>query len=180
MERKILNVNKEIILKEICQEDVLPIFDTINAEREYIGEWLPFVDYTLEMADTLNFIESLSVNETKDLTFAIYYKEKFAGLVGLKDPDYDNKKVEIGFWISEKYQHLGIISLSCKALINHAFKELGFNRIQLKAAVENINSQKVAQRLGFIKEGIEREGELHKRGFVDLMVFGLLKRDFLG
>jgi ribosomal-protein-serine acetyltransferase len=138
------------------------------------------VDYTLEITDTQNFIESLTVNETKDLTFAIYYNEKFVGLVGLKDPDYDNSKVEIGYWISEKFQHLGIITLSCKTLIKYAFEELDFNRIQLKAATKNTKSQKVAERLGFRKEGIERDGELHKRGFVDLVVYGLLKRDFVG
>ncbi len=137
------------------------------------------MDYTLEIADTQNFIESLTVNETKDLTFAIYYNENFVGLVGLKDPDYENKKVEIGYWISEKYQHLGIITLSCKTLIKYAFQELDFNRIQLRAATENIKSQKVAERLGFKKEGIERDGELHKRGYVDLVAYGLLKKEFI-
>ncbi len=177
MKAKELIVNNEITLKEIGEEEIRPIFETINAEREYLGEWLPFVDYTLEMADTQNFIESLTVNETKDFTFAIYYKEQFVGLVGLKDPDYDNSKVEIGYWISEKYQHLGIITLSCKALIKHAFDTLEFNRVQLKAATENHKSQRVAERLGFKREGIERDGELHKHGFVDLVVYGLLKKD---
>ena len=180
MTAKELIVNNEITLKEIGDDEVRPIFETINAEREYLGEWLPFVDYTLELADTQNFIESLTVNETKDLTFAIYYKEKFVGLVGLKDPDYDNKKVEIGYWISEKYQHLGIITLSCTSLIKYAFDKLDFNRIQLKAATGNTKSQHIAERLGFTREGIEREGELHKRGFVDLVVYGLLKREYGG
>lgn len=179
MKFKELVVNSQIRLKEIGQDEVRPIFETINTEREYLGEWLPFVDYTLEMADTQNFIESLTVNDTKDLTFAIYFNEKFVGLVGLKDPDYDNKKVEIGYWISEKFQHLGIVTLSCKRLIQYAFEELGFNRIQLKAATGNKKSQKVAVRLGFTQEGIERDGELHKRGFVDLVVYGLLKREFV-
>jgi ribosomal-protein-serine acetyltransferase len=177
---KVLIVNNEITLKKIGDEDVLPIFETINAERKYLGEWLPFVDYTLEMADTQNFLESLTVTETKDLTFAIYYKEKFAGLAGLKDPDYENQKIEIGYWIAERFQQKGIVTMCCKKLISYAFDELNMNRIQLKAATGNIRSQRVAERLGFTREGIERDGELHKRGFVDLLVYGLLKRDFIG
>jgi len=31
--------------------------------------------------------------------------------------------------------------------------------------------------LGFAREGIERDGELHARGFVDLVTFSLLKTD---
>ncbi|HRZ97437.1 MAG TPA: GNAT family protein [Paludibacter sp.] len=177
MSSKELIVNREITLKEIGQEDVKPIFETISAERKYLGVWLPFVEHTLEIADTQNFIDNLVISETKDLTYAIYYRKEFVGLAGLKDPDYDNKKIEIGYWIAEKYQHRGIVTLSCRKLIEHAFDNLKMNRIQLKAATENINSQKVAERLGFKKEGIERDGELHKRGYVDLIVYGLLKKD---
>lgn len=178
MSAKELIINQEIILKVLSQKEVSPIFETISAERKYLGEWLPFVDHTLELSDTQNFIDNLEVSDTKDLTYAIYYRNQFAGLAGLKDPDYDNKKIEIGYWISEKFQHKGIVTQSCKKLIEYAFDNLKMNRIQLKAATENIKSQKVAERLGFTREGIERDGELHKRGYVDLVVYGLLKKNF--
>jgi len=52
------------------------------------------------------------------------------------------------------------------------------NRIQIKVATENLKSQQVAERLGFKYEGIEREGELHKCGFLDLKVYSLLRNEF--
>lgn len=171
-------VDNQILLKELSQQEVAPIFNIIDAEREYLGKWLPFVEYTLEITDTQNFIESLEISETKDFTFAIYFDDKFVGLVGLKDPDYDNKKVEIGYWLSESYQHKGIITRSCKKLIDIAFNKLEMNRIQIKVATENLKSQQVAERLGFKYEGIEREGELHKCGFLDLKVYSLLRNEF--
>jgi ribosomal-protein-serine acetyltransferase len=173
-------VDNQIILKELSKQEVAPIFKIIDTEREYLGKWLPFVEYTLEITDTQNFIESLEISETKDFTFAIYFEEKFVGLVGLKDPDYDNKKVEIGYWISEAYQHKGIVTRSCKKLIDLAFNDLKMNRVQIRVATENFKSQQVAERLGFKFEGIEREGEYHKRGFLDLKVYSLLRNDYTG
>ena len=177
MDEKLI-VNEEIYLKIVDENDVDAIFDTIDSEREYLGEWLPFVKYTQEQTDTIQFVDSLQNTPMKDLTFAIYCGDDFAGLIGLKDPDYDNKKAEIGYWLAYAFQHQGIITQSAKRLIQYAFDDLGLNRIQLKAATENIKSQNVAKRLGFTLEGIERDGELHERGFVDLMQFGLLKKDF--
>jgi len=84
-------------------------------------------------------------------------------LVGLKDTDLINNKTEIGYWLSESFQHKGIITRSCKGLMDYAFKILGMNRVQLKAATENFKSQRVAERLGLSLEGIERDGELHDR-----------------
>jgi ribosomal-protein-serine acetyltransferase len=113
-----------------------------------------------------------------ELVYLIFLKDKFVGLIGTKDTDVGNKKTEIGYWLSENHQHSGIMTNSCKVLINYLFDELSINRIQLKAAAENYKSRNIAERLGFTQEGIEKEGELHKRGFVDLIVFGLLKKDW--
>lgn len=178
MESKIeLKVNNDIYLKETEAEDAEMIFRTIDNEREYLSEWLPFVEFTQLISDTQSFLENVSKDDSNDLTFGIYFRRNFVGLVGLKDTDFDNKKTEIGYWLSEQYQHKGIITKSCKTLIDYIFDEMNLNRIQLKAGTENHKSQRVAVRLGFKREGIEREGELHSRGFVDLVVFGLLKAD---
>lgn len=174
-----LRVDGEITLKEIGLDVVESIFNTIDTEREYLAEWLPFIELTQDISYTRKYVENYLDAEIRDLTCAIFYRQKFVGLAGFKDTDFDNMKTEIGYWLSESYQHKGIITRSCQKLIKYAFEELKMNRIQLKAATGNHKSQAVAGRLGFIREGIEREGELHTRGFVDLVVFGLLKKDWI-
>ena len=57
-------------------------------------------------------------------------------------------------------------------------ENMKMNRVQLKAGTENVRSRAVAERLGFALEGIERDGELHSRGYIDLAVYSLLKKDF--
>jgi len=54
---------------------------------------------------------------------------------------------------------------------------LHFNRLQFITTTGNLRNLPVAHKLGFSKEGIERNGELHVRGFVDLVVFSLLLAD---
>jgi ribosomal-protein-serine acetyltransferase len=173
-----LKVDNQIRLKEIGLEDVEAIFYIIDSEREYMTQWLPFVELTQKVSFTRSFVQHYLNAEVKDLTCTIYYDEQLVGLVGLKDTDHDNLKTEIGYWISESFQHKGIVTRSCEALIDYSFNELGMNRIQINAAVENLRSQAIPERLGFTREGIERDGELHSRGFVDLVVFGLLKKDW--
>jgi len=165
--KRILRVNDRILLKEIGLDDIEVIFSTIDTDRKFLEEWLPFVEHTLDISYTRRFVVAYLNSDRIDVTFAIYYKNNFAGIIGLKDTDFDNKKTEIGYWLSESFQHKGIMTLSGNAVI----------RIQLKAATGNVKSQAVAKRLGFLQEGIERESELHTRGFVDLIVYGLLKAE---
>ena len=177
--RKELIVDTEIILKELSLEEVLPIFTTLDNSRDYFSEWLPFVEHTKQISDTLVAVENLMSKDSNNLTYAIYYQNQFVGLVGLKDADTANHKMEIGYWLSENHQKKGIMTRACRAMIDYAFDVLETNRVQLKTATGNKKSQQVAERLGFKQEGIERDGELHSRGYVDLIVFSLLKSERL-
>lgn len=179
MEKRIIVVvDDNIVLHELGREHAGEIFDTINTQRAYLGQWLPFVELTTNIDFTLSFIEAYLLSDRQNLMFTIFYRDQFAGLIGLKDTDPANFKTEIGYWLSEPFQHKGIITLSCNKLLDYAFHKLKMNRVQLKAATGNAKSCNVALRLGFTLEGTERDGELHSRGFVDLNVYSLLAAEF--
>jgi ribosomal-protein-serine acetyltransferase len=90
-----LLVDEEITLRELALKDAVSIFNTIDSEREYLGEWLPFVELTQDVSFTSRFIENYLKTEERDLTCIIRYHNRFVGLIGLKDTDYDNNKTEI-------------------------------------------------------------------------------------
>jgi ribosomal-protein-serine acetyltransferase len=174
----ILNVDKNIVLRQLELADTPDIFNTIDTQREHLGSWLPFVETTKQLSDTQAFVESV-VNTPKDrleYTFTIRVNDRFAGLVGFKDTDRVNKKTEIGYWLSRDFPGRGIMTRSVRTLCDFAFRELDINRIQIKCAVANTASRNIPQRLGFQLEGIERAGELLTGGiFTDLAVYSKLK-----
>ncbi len=172
-----IQVSDDIILYPLSVDDIFKIFNTINTEREYMREWLPFVDTTKEVEDTANFVNH--VLETGEKQFSIYYKEQFVGLIGYKDTDNLNKKLEIGYWLSQYAQGKGIMMQSVNKLVEYAFAEMDMNRVQIKVAVGNYKSRRIPEKLGFQDEGIERDGELLVDGvYTDIVVYSLLKREY--
>jgi ribosomal-protein-serine acetyltransferase len=153
------------------------IFQAIDRDRQYLREWLPFVDSTQKITDTEAFITSLIPK--KDDIFTIWHTEEFAGLIGFKDTDWINHKTEIGYWLTEKKQGKGIVTKCMHKLIRYAFQKLKLNRIQIKVACGNEKSAAIPRRLGFHFEGTERQGERHDNRYLDLEVFSLLKSDWL-
>jgi len=156
------------------------IFDTIDRDRNYLRNWLPFIDSTRQVSDTETFIESISGKSNKrDIIYSIWYREEFAGLVGFKDTDWMNQKTEIGYWLAEKMQGKGLITLCVERLIKHAFQKLKLNRIQIKVAENNTKSASIPKRLNFMFEGIERAGEKHNNQYLNLETYSLLRKDNL-
>ena len=169
--------NIELETLKLSMTDV--IFEAIDRNRDFLNQWLPFVDYTQNKSDTENFIETV-VNQSgrkRDEVYSIWYKQEFAGLIGFKETDWINRKTELGYWLAERMQGKGIVTACMEKLLRFAFQKLNMNRVQVKVAVNNSKSAAIPKKLGFKFEGIEREGERHKNRYLDLEVYSLLKSD---
>ena len=176
-----LLVDDDLILKEIQLNDADAIYHIIDTQREYLRQWLPFIDYTRHVGDTRAYILSLydKPYDHRDMVFTICCQNKVVGLMGLKGTDRDNHKTEIGYWLSHDMQGKGVVTRSCYRLIKYLFENAGINRIQIRVSTANEKSKKIPRRLGFILEGIERSGELLISGYTDLEVHSLLRGELL-
>ena len=177
-----LIINEKLYLELIKLSDAETIFNTINAQREYLGEWLPFVPFIKEVSDEENFIKSVleTMEQTQDYVFCIRKEGNFVGLISFIKTDKLNQKTEIGYWISKDYQKQGIVTQATKRMCEFAFTEMEMNRVQIRCAVGNLPSKSIPKRLNFVFEGIERQGERASEGvFRDLEVYSKLKDEFL-
>ncbi|MBW6534363.1 MAG: GNAT family N-acetyltransferase [Mariniphaga sp.] len=176
-----IQINSKLRLEAIKLNQAEVIFEAIDRDREYLKEWLPFIEETQQVAQTEEFIKSIvsQCGKKKDEVFTIWYNQDFAGLIGFKDTDWINRKTELGYWLTEKMQGKGIATACVKKMIKIAFNKLGMNRIQIKVACKNEKSSAIPKRLGFQYEGTEREGEFHRGKYLDLQVYSFVKSDYL-
>jgi ribosomal-protein-serine acetyltransferase len=177
---KRIKIEKDLLLIPVSLASAQVIYESINQSRTHLSSWLPFVDKTRSVSDTRTFIKSVlhSTASKKDEIWEIRQSEIFAGLIGLKEIDYPNKKVEIGYWLDQSMTGKGIMLKACYALIDFVFRHYKLNRVMIKVAVGNERSIRIPEKLGFTLEGIERDGEFTGQGFYDLKVYSMLKREW--
>jgi len=175
-----LIIDDRQFLERIALSHVELIFNAIDQNRRFLRKWLPFVDFTNKLADTERFVRSLLEKSAanRDEVYVIWYKHEFAGLIGFKDKDRINDKIEIGYWLIEKMTGKGIATAATRKMVNLAFRNMDMNRVQIRCGVENDKSSAIPKRLGFMFEGIERSGERHNHSYIDLEVYSLLKREW--
>jgi ribosomal-protein-serine acetyltransferase len=174
-------ISENLILKLLHQESAGIIFKAVDLNRQYLRNWLPFVDNTWREEDTEVFIRTIlrSSVPKPDIVYEIWYKDSFAGLIAVKEVDEWNKRAEIGYWLIPQFEGKGIMTSCCKAILDFIFSKLGLNRIQIKVGIGNARSGRVPERLGFKLEGIERAGEKFSDHYNDLEVYSLLKKEWL-
>jgi len=174
-----LNVDEEITLKIPTLKDAAPLFQLVDANRHYLRKHLAWVDDTKSVSDTEAFIQTRREHATKgiNLCLCIWYRKLIAGAVALTYIDQENRMAEIGYWLDEQLQGKGIITRSCQALIDHSFKTLGIHRLEIRCSINNPRSQHIAEKLGFIKEGILRDARQLRQHPVTDVLYSLLSTD---
>lgn len=174
-----INIDQNIKLELINENHAQPIFDLVDANRMHLREWLPFVDrmQTVEFAE--NFVKgTMQRNQDgNEFAFVIIANGKVVGRIGVYKIDGQNKIGEIGYWLAENLQGKGIITQSCKAIIDFGFSDLQLNRIEIKCGTENLKSKTIPEKLNFTHEGVLRQGELLYDKFIDLHLYSLVKND---
>lgn len=152
------------------------LFDLVDSNRDHLRAWLPWVDKTLSENDTAGFISGmlLSFAITGAFTCGIWDREHLCGVVGFNKIDSHNRIGHIGYWLSKNAEGKGIMTDSCRTLIEHGLKEYGLNRIVITVATQNLKSQAIPDRLGFLREGVLRDAEWLYDHYVDLTVNALI------
>ena len=175
-----LAIDENQFLEKLTLSHVEAVFKAIDQNRKFLRKWLPFVDFTIRIADTERFVRSILEKpiSIRDEVYVIWFKHEFAGLIGFKDADRINDKIEIGYWLIEKMTGKGVATAATRKMVNLAFRNMEMNRIQIRCGVGNDKSSAIPRRLGFSFEGIERAGERHNHEYIDLEVFSLLKREW--
>lgn len=175
-----LKVDNNISIELIGSHHAEGLLSVVNANRDHLGKWLPWVPHMNSVENFHDFIDaSRKRYENKsELPCVILVDGKVAGRVGMYNIDNYNMHASVGYWIGKEYGGRGIITKAVRAVIDHGFSSLHLNRIEIRCGVDNNKSQAIPERLGFKHEGILRQAERLYDKYIDLCVYSMLKEEW--
>lgn len=129
------------------------LLSVINANREFLGEFLEWVDgYTTSDKTLVNIEKSFGDDKC---AYFIMVDGEIAGKIGFVDTD-DNMG-EISYWLAHGFNGRGIMTRALNKLTEMGFANMGLQRIQLTLDKQNVRSAAVALRCGYECEGVLRK-----------------------
>lgn len=173
-------IDQETELSLLEEEHTETLFALTDENREYLREWLVWVDNIESVSDTRRYIRSAvqQFNDDKGFQAGIWFRGNLAGIIGYQNLDWLNRSAAVGYWVGAAFQGNGLATNACGALVDWAFREWRLNRVEVRCAVENYRSRAIPERLGFTQEGIAHQAEWLYDGFVDLVIYGVLAKDW--
>ena len=167
------------VLRRYTPDEAQVLFDLVDANRERLREWMPWVDPTTDVDTQRAWLDRVLDDAAQMEGYGVFVDGTLAGGAGMRIEPF-NVTAEIGYWIGEAFEGRGLVTRACRAFIGYAFGEGGLHRVVIKAAPANTRSRAIPERLGFTQEGVMREEGKAAGGYHDLVVYGLLETEWLG
>jgi RimJ/RimL family protein N-acetyltransferase len=145
-----------VTLRSWTRADAPAIVDCVAGDR-VLAEWLDRLPQPYTLADA-EFYIGMEGEEKFALTDAA--TGRVLGSIGLTwhEPDV----AEVGYWIRADARGGGLMTRALLLACRHAFGK-GAARVQLRADVENVASRRVAEKAGFVAEGVLRSAHWNPR-----------------
>lgn len=173
---------ERVLVRPYRLEDAEALYAAVDESREHVRPWLPFADKHQSVAESRDWITHCMANWLlrEDMTVSLWdiQTNQMVGGSGLHPRNWSIPAFEIGYWLRASAEGHGYMSEAVKLLTDYAFAELGAKRVMIRCDARNVRSAAVAQRLGFVREGLLRHSEMHGDDKVrDILFFALLADD---
>lgn len=170
-------------MRPFRRRDVEPLLDAVHASIPELRRWLPWAHPKYGRSDALRFIRESSAawSEGRAYDFAIRPrsdKGHHLGNISVWHTSRREQAAEMGYWIRTDETRGGVATEAAARILQLAFEELELHRVTLRIAVGNRSSERVAEKLGFVQEGLLREEVLVRGTWLDHTLWAMLESEF--
>jgi len=176
--------SERLFLRAYRPGDGALYFRMIRENWDHLYEFLPpNVEAMQNEADAEAVIRWLNSEWQQRNLFLFGVWEKasgnYTGETYLANADWHVPSVELGYFLVHSSTGKGYATEAARATLRYAFEHLQVSRVDLQCRVDNVASQRVAERCGFRLEGRQRLRHRMKSGaLVDRLWYGLLRSEW--
>src|SRR5437867_289709 len=171
----------DILVRQLRANDVRPLYEAARESIPEVSPWLPWCHENYAIEETEEFIAARThAGANKEwYSFGVFDQEsgRFLGGVGLNFFNRVHQIANLGYWVRTSAVGRGVATRATRLVARFGFTQLGLQRIEIIAAVDNLASQRVAEKAGAVREGLARKRLLVRGEPQDAFVFSLLPED---
>jgi RimJ/RimL family protein N-acetyltransferase len=168
-----------VTLRQWEPSDVPALVECLDGDPE-ITRWLELVPQPYDESEARTWVQQAASywHEGTAAPFAVTDagSGEVVGGVGFRWVDLTQAIGEVGYWLGRDARGRGLTTRAVHLLSKWALDTLDCERLQLRADELNVPSQRVAEKVGFRREGVLRSQQFSVREGrrVDFVMYSLL------
>lgn len=169
----------DVDIRPFGSGDAEPLLAAVQESIAEVSAWMPWCHAGYSMGDARSFLQAAEAGRESgtQYDFAILADGRVAGACGINHIDIQDRVANLGYWVRTGCTRQGVATAAAAKLLEWAFASTDLNRIEIVAAVGNLASQRVAEKLGAHRDAVLRKRTMLPDGPSDAVLFSVLRAD---
>ncbi len=167
-----------ITIRPCRLSDAVAICEAVQESMQAMLKWAPWCHPDYSISDCKLWLDSRHQMRSEGIEYDfVTLNAKDNTFLGGCAIDQINRKhnfANLGYWVRTSQEGKGIATSTVKLISRFGFETLGFTRLEIVAAVQNKASQRVAEKVGAVREGIHRNRHVVHDKIYDSAMFSLI------
>jgi RimJ/RimL family protein N-acetyltransferase len=174
---------ERLIIRPYQKGDGVSYFCLLENNREHLKEHVDTATTVTNEEEAEIKIRELAADWVGRTRFVMGVWEKvsstYIGEIWIEPANWEVPSFEIGWFLDKTYEGKGFATEAVKASLTFLFEDLNAHKVVAKARETNVKSFRLAERCGFVKEGLLRDNARKKDGtLVGLLYYGMLESEY--
>ncbi|MBL8164770.1 MAG: GNAT family N-acetyltransferase [Anaerolineae bacterium] len=170
-----------LLLRELLPSDAEAIF-RIRGDHQ-VTQYNTGRPYeSVEQASDLLDAISAAYDDKAEVRWGITLKQSDGQVIGMCGYNYwqrVDQRASVGYDLARAAWGQGIMTEALRAVVWFGFERMELHRVEADAEARNTASLRVLEKVGFRREGVQRDYFYAGGAFHDLVLFGLLRHEFI-
>jgi RimJ/RimL family protein N-acetyltransferase len=166
----------DLVLRRVDPMDADILLEAVRASITDLHRWQPWAgldyDRTTSMTWCCRSWLGWAEGTAHDFILTQRGDERVLGTVGVNQ--IHDGQGNLGYWTRSDVTGRGLATGAARLAARFGFEHAGLRRIHLHHAVGNHGSRRVAEKVGFVREGTHRQVAPLHGGYVDAVFYSLL------
>jgi len=174
-------MDEVVLLRPYRESDAELLYEAVRESIPEVSRWLPWCHENYSIAESREFIAARNVSSQGDewYSFGVFDRHAgvFVGGVGLNFVNRVHQFANLGYWVRTSAVGRGFATRATRLAAQFGFTQLGLHRIEIVAEIDNLPSQRVAEKSGAVREGVARKRLLIRGQPHDALIYSLTRKD---
>jgi ribosomal-protein-serine acetyltransferase len=170
--------NAGITLRPYALTDALDLWHAVHESLNDLMPWMPWCHPNYSFDESHTWLDA-QVREFRARTafeFAIISPDgRYLGACGVNQIGTVNRRANIGYWVRSSAAGRGVATAAVQLAYQWAMENTNLIRLEILIAVGNRASQRVAEKVGAVREGVLRQRLLLHDEAHDAVMFSLIR-----
>ena len=181
MDSKLELCDGSVLLRPYRISDINDLYEAVRESIAEISLWTDWCHQRYSIKESRTFIKTRSKACKKGISYDFAITDAtdgyYLGGCGLNRIELHYGMANLGYWVRTSRVKMGFATAATRLLAQFGFKELGLKRIEIVTDVNNMASQRVAEKSGATREGILRNRLFVRERACDAVMFSLIPGD---